>query len=79
MREAYPPPAFCKKSLQPVENKRSEREKKRKEQPRGGKLLRGKSLRQKHRNSAAERRAAVNTHWVEEEGRDETGTPSAGP
>jgi hypothetical protein len=35
-----PPPVFCKKSLQAIENKEREFEKERKERQRGGKLLR---------------------------------------
>jgi hypothetical protein len=68
---------FWKKSLQAVENKGSEHEKESKEskeKPRGGKLLRGRSLRQQHRNSAGERGAAANTRWVGEEGEYEAGT-----
>src|SRR5260221_6592430 len=59
-----PPPAFWKKRLQADENRGSEYGKESKEQARGGKSLRERNLRQKHRNSAGERAEAAKTHWA---------------
>lgn len=47
-RRVSPPPAFCKKSLEAVENKRSEREKEVKERKRAGNSLRMQRLLEGH-------------------------------
>src|ERR1700737_4158130 len=70
MRETYPPPAFCKKSLQAVENKRSEREKQGQERKRVCKSMRARDLRCV---SGREKRRAANTRSVEEEEGNEGG------
>jgi hypothetical protein len=49
LRNGTPPPAFCEKSLQAIENKRWELQKDRQEISRGGKLLKRWDLPQRHR------------------------------
>jgi len=45
-----PPPAFCKKRLQAIENKERRSEKERQEISRGGKLLKERGLEEKRTN-----------------------------
>ena len=43
-RRGTPPPVFCQKRLQTIENKELEPRKERQEIPRGGKLMKGQGL-----------------------------------
>jgi hypothetical protein len=73
------PPVFCKKRLQVDENKGMERGKERQENSGGGKLLRRRSLRWRHRDLAADPDSAAKAHLQEADRREGAGTLSAEP